>query len=216
MSDLIHHHKIQVSKTAEIITSGELSDTTKEIWIVIHGYAQLPEFFIKNFDGLQNAFFIAPSALSKAYIKGYSGRVGAIWMTTHQRTDEITDYVNYLNKVANHFNLSQYSKSTINLFGFSQGAATASRFAARSDLKIDRLILWGGLLPIEIENNKRVMGMKRYLVYGEQDEFILPKKDQFMATMSRYKANGFQVLSYNDTHRVPNSEFLKFHTEHWS
>lgn len=216
MSDLINKHKIQVSKTAEIVTSGELSKETKEIWIVLHGYAQLPEYFIKSFRGLENAFIIAPSALSRAYLNGYNGRVGAIWMTKHERIDEIADYTNYLDKIAEHFNLSNYNKATINLLGFSQGAATASRFTAHTDLKIDRLILWGGILPTELENNDRIMRTERYIVYGEQDEFILPQKNKFLETIAKYESNGFHVLSYNGVHRVPNGEFLKIHSKHWT
>ncbi len=216
MNDLINHHKIQVSKTAEIITSGELSDTTKEIWIVLHGYAQLPEYFIKSFSGISNAYIIAPSALSKAYIKGFDGRVGAIWMTSHKREDEIADYKNYLNQIVAHFDLPRYTKATINLLGFSQGAATASRFAAQTKLKIDRFILWGGILPTEVENNERLMHMKRYIVYGEQDEFIQPQKDKFLAAMTRYKSNGFTVITYEEKHRIPNNEFLRIHAKHWS
>jgi predicted esterase len=216
MSELINHHKIQVSKTAEIITSGKLSEKTKEIWIVLHGYAQLPEYFIKNFDGLANAFIIAPSALSRAYVKGYNGRVGAIWMTSHERADEIEDYIKYLNKIADYFNLSKYANTTINLLGFSQGAATAGRFAAYTNLKIDRLILWGGILPIEIENNQRIKNMERNIVYGTQDEFILPQEELFKATIARYSLSGFEILRYKGKHRIPNNKFLKFHEENWS
>ncbi len=90
---------LKITKTARYYTLGELNDQTENVWFVIHGYGQLAEFFIKKFNVLNDGktLIIAPEALSKFYLKEFTGRVGATWMTREDREHEIEDYINYLN-----------------------------------------------------------------------------------------------------------------------
>ena len=57
--------------------------------------------FIKTFDELASNgdFVIAPEALSRLYVKGDYGNVGANWMTKEDRENEISDYINYLDEL---------------------------------------------------------------------------------------------------------------------
>jgi hypothetical protein len=57
--------------------------------------------FIQKFKELasENTLIVAPEALSRFYLNGFSGRVGATWMTKEARDTEILDYLNYLNKL---------------------------------------------------------------------------------------------------------------------
>jgi predicted esterase len=69
-------------------------------------------------------------------------------MTREDREQEIRDYVDYLDAV--------YAKVApgarhVTALGFSQGAATACRWVARGTARVDRLILWAGELPPEID-----------------------------------------------------------------
>ncbi|MBK9635339.1 MAG: hypothetical protein IPO64_12805 [Bacteroidetes bacterium] len=59
------------------------------------------QIFIEKFEDFdpEEHFVIAPEALSKGYIDGLTGRVGASWMTKEDRTNEIQDYINYLESV---------------------------------------------------------------------------------------------------------------------
>ena len=41
--------KISVSKTARYFQAGSISNKTKNVWFVFHGYGMLSEFFIKKF-----------------------------------------------------------------------------------------------------------------------------------------------------------------------
>ncbi|MDB9775759.1 hypothetical protein OAB47_05950 [Vicingaceae bacterium] len=99
-------------------------------------------FIIKSFVGLSNTFVIAPSGLSKAYLKGFNGRVGANWMTSHEREEEILDYNNYLNQVIKYFCHEKEENIQINVLGFSQGAATACRFVNQNKIKSDSSLGW--------------------------------------------------------------------------
>ena len=45
---MIQKFKIQTSKSARYFQIGEINNNTKSIWIVLHGYGMLPEYFIKK------------------------------------------------------------------------------------------------------------------------------------------------------------------------
>ncbi|WP_240935623.1 alpha/beta hydrolase [Hymenobacter sp. HDW8] len=61
------------------------------------------------------------------------------------------------------------------MLGFSQGAATVSRWLARATFRPDRLILWAGAFPDDIDYAVATHLLQRLpvvLVCGDQDEFI--------------------------------------------
>ena len=70
----------------------------KEIWLVLHGYGQLAEFFIGKFQGFDSSerLFVAPEATNYGYLTGLAGRVGANWMTKHEREIAIENNHRYL------------------------------------------------------------------------------------------------------------------------
>lgn len=216
MNTEILKHKINISKTVEIVTSGSLTNETKEVWLVLHGYAQLPEYFIRSFTDIKKAFIIAPTGPSTAYIEGFSGRVGANWMTSYKRTDAIEDYINYLNQVLEQFKINDYEKLTVNVVGFSQGAATASRFVTRTKYNVSRLILWAGLIPEELEDNDILKKKEVHLVHGTEDEFILPNMEHFQKKIEKYKLCGFTLHTYNDKHRIPKETFMEIYNNYWA
>ncbi|MEM9326946.1 MAG: alpha/beta hydrolase [Bacteroidota bacterium] len=143
---------VEVSLQASYRTMNEYTDRTKFVWLVFHGYGQLTEFFIRKFQVLDpdDHFIIAPQGLSKFYLEGFSGRVGATWMTKEDRLTEIDNQQRYLRAVLESEvgDLSQGKK--LILFGFSQGVATMCRFAAYNDFSFDRMVLWAGTFPHDL------------------------------------------------------------------
>jgi len=139
-----HHLNIEVK--ASYYTLNELTKRTERVWVVFHGYGQLAEFFIKKFEGLDpdRNFIIAPQGLSKYYLQGVYGRVGASWMTKEDRLTEIENQYTYLDAVLSQFELSD--KELI-YFGFSQGTATMGRYAAKAKRDFDKMIIWAGTFP---------------------------------------------------------------------
>ena len=93
--------KIETKKTARYFMSRPITNKTKQVWIVLHGYGMNAGIFLQKFEPLfsDQLVFVAPEALNRYYVKGSSGHVGASWMTKEERLDEINDYVNYLDKV---------------------------------------------------------------------------------------------------------------------
>ncbi len=171
-------HQLIISKTAKYFTLGELNENTETVWFVIHGYGQLAEYFIKKFKVLDDgkSFIIAPEALSKFYLKDFTGRVGATWMTREDRENEITDYINYLNLLYDTVLTENNIKTVkINILGFSQGTATVARWCMNEHIRYDRLILWAGYFGNGIQdviNSERVMDKEVILCYGKEDEFL--------------------------------------------
>jgi predicted esterase len=171
-------HQLIVPKTARYFTLGELSENTENVWFVIHGYGQLAEFFIKKFKVLDDGktFIIAPEALSKFYLKDFSGRVGATWMTREERESEIEDYINYLNLLYDTVLQNiDVNKLKINILGFSQGTATVARWCMNEHIRYDQLILWAGYFGNGIQdviNPAKVLDKEVILCYGKEDEFL--------------------------------------------
>src|SRR5207237_10690301 len=97
---------------------------------------------------------VAPEGLSRFYVGegATERRVGASWMTREDRLAEIEDYVRYLDAVYDDvFGRLDRARVTVHALGFSQGAATVSRWTAMGTSRIDRVLLWGGELPPDLE-----------------------------------------------------------------
>jgi predicted esterase len=174
-------HFLSVSKTARYYTLGELSETTREIWLVLHGYAQLAGDFIQSFSVLSipDRLIIAPEGLNRFYAKGFGGKPVASWMTSESREEEITDYVNYLNTLVSQFQLSN-SSAQIVLLGFSQGVAAASRWLHQTNLPVSKFIICSGEIASELQNPISQSLIKTPLVYitGTKDNLISQEKQE--------------------------------------
>ena len=177
---MIQKFKIQTAKSARYFQIGELSSMTKNIWIVLHGYGMLPEYFIKKFECIANkeTVIVAPEALNKFYLKDNYSRVGSSWMTKVDRRDDIQDNINFLNSIYASLKLGQLDFK-LNVLGFSQGGPTATRWVINSKFKLNSLILWGCDLPNDclVESNKsRWNDFELKYVIGKNDEYIDEEK----------------------------------------
>ena len=181
---MIHEHQIVVPRTARYYSLGAAAAPLEQLWLVCHGYGQLASRFITYFSAIDAAhrLIVAPEALSRFYLDEASGgthteaRVGASWMTREDRLSEIDDQARYLDALYTHIVGSlQGAPDELIVLGFSQGAATAARWAVRSDLPVCRLILWGGRLPPDVDlgaHRDRLARMQLTLVVGDRDEYI--------------------------------------------
>lgn len=167
---------LTVPRTARYAQLGNLSEKTKTIWFVFHGYGHLAEHFIRKFSNLESddSLIIAPEALSRFYLDGFSGRVGASWMTKENRLNEIEDYLNYFDILYQKIGVDD-KQITVNLIGFSQGTSTASRVFFLGKNRVDNLYLIAGSVPDDIPKEvllERLKAKDLLVLYGKEDKLI--------------------------------------------
>jgi predicted esterase len=192
-------HSFLSSKTYRYFTSGELNKSDK-LLIVLHGYGQLAKFFISKFKNCPEKYFvIAPEGPHRFYKQGYSGRVGASWMTKEAREDDIKDNLTWLNALMEDFTKEKSFKEVI-VLGFSQGGATAARWYYNDIVRFNRLILWSSVFPPDIDKSKITEGHKNHYVVGDKDEFINEslRKEEVLF----YKKLGFSITEFEGNHDI--------------
>lgn len=211
-------HDLSFKYKARYFTSGELTVETRQIWFVLHGYAQLAEYFIRKFDVFknQNIYVIAPEGLSRFYLeKGQltgraNDRVGASWMTRENRLADIENYLTYLNTLFDS-TAGRHNQIPMTVLGFSQGAATASRWVTDGKIKFDRLILWSGIFPpdMDFQSGKEILTNKEtFFVYGKDDPFINDVRFAEMNMISRELGITPVTISFDGKHEIENQTLL--------
>lgn len=162
---------------------GEAGPAIRDVWFVCHGYGQLAADFIREFDPIagNERLILAPEALSRFYVttaEGFHGPdtlVGATWMTREDRSNEIADYVRYLDALYDHvFETIDRDEVTVTVLGFSQGGATANRWVTQGHAIADRLIMWGCLLASDSDLGAAATFFREVelqIVYGTRDKF---------------------------------------------
>jgi predicted esterase len=202
----ISNERIHIKKTARVSVLGGSGTETTEVWLLVHGYGQLSHFFIQSFQNIASpsSMIIAPEGLHRFYIEGFSGRVGASWMTTEERLVDIEDYLSYLDAVYDHYVKPLGDKIRFNVLGFSQGTATVCRWVAHSHHSINNLILWAGMMPpdLDFEASNRKVWPKTFLVRDPND--IHQKSEHFSKQLSWLKSAQIvhQEVLTQDGHRI--------------
>jgi predicted esterase len=214
----MQEHQVAVRRSARFYSVGEPGPATRQVWFVCHGYGQLAARFLEKLRVLDDGrrYLVAPEGLSRFYLSDSptERRVGASWMTREDRLAEIDDYVRYLDAVyADVFGSLGRARVTVHALGFSQGAPTASRWAALGKAAIDRLILWGGEFPPDLDLAldtvvRRLRDARPALVYGRSDEFITPKVVSGIGERLRQHGIPYEEIPFDGGHEL-NDAVLK-------
>lgn len=225
----MNENHITVAKTARYFTIGKLNGKTKIIWFVLHGYGQLAAKFIKSFKILDDGtnYIIAPEGLHRFYWEGFSDKVVASWMTKEDRENDIKDYINYLdrvyelimkeNKPARHGNIPITCRPArqvaggevkVNILGFSQGVATASRWIASGKVRARNFIAWSGALANDIDYESKALvfnKMSMYLVIGRQDEWIKEEHIKQQEKILKKGGINYELTQFEGGHEIDES-----------
>ena len=208
---LVEHH-ISVPRTARYQQLGEVSPATRQLWLVLHGYGQLAEYFIRHFAGLHatdpaGTVIVAAEALSRFYLNGTGGRVGASWMTRADRLSEIDDQAAYLSQLLDQVVVNYPVDTRVTVLAFSQGTATASRWLARyaGRWRPHQLVLWAGDFPTDIDAaaaRQLLAGLPVALVSGDQDAYVSPAQLHSQAGILRQHGARVTTLSFAGGHTL--------------
>jgi Predicted esterase len=208
-------HSIAVTRTGRYAVLGSATPRLREVWVVCHGYAQLAARFIERFRPIADAsrLFVAPEALSRFYPSSATGahgpasQVGASWMTSEDRENEIRDYVGYLDRLYDElFKTIDRNAVSVCALGFSQGASTIARWVAAGNSPVDRVVLWAGSLPTELNRTQAERlstgSSSLIVVAGTEDRFITPKVlDAQLASLAELGVHA-EVVRFPGGHEV--------------
>ncbi|WP_216688589.1 alpha/beta hydrolase [Hymenobacter siberiensis] len=189
-------HHLTVARTARYQQLGKLSTQTRHVWFVCHGYGQLAAYFIRHFAFLVEAdpstVIIAPEGLSRFYLSGNGGRMGASWMTRDDRLHEINDHIGFLNQLAERVLAECPPYVQVTVLGFSQGTATVSRWLTQARFRPAHLVLWAGSFPDDIDATvaqSLLHALKLTIVIGSDDEYItLTQAEQQFQYLEQFAA----------------------------
>lgn len=210
---------IEFTYTGRYFKIGEIGPETRAVWFVIHGYGQLAQYFLRKFNTLEQRQIcvIAPEGLSHYYLEDAASRsktgntrVGASWMTRENRLRDIENYIAYLNTV--------FARETgtrkdldITLLGFSQGAATVSRWALSDSIYFRRLILWAGILPpdMDFDKGKQLLQAKTVnVVYGKNDPFLNESRFGEMKSLAEKMGITPNEIVFEGAHEIHEATLL--------
>lgn len=188
---------LRVQRTARYHVLGDPA-SAKDLWCVLHGHGHLARFFLNTFEGLEEGrCIVAPEALNRYYLDTTYSRVGATWMTREDREHEITDQIGYLDELARLMRSECPNSGRLNVLGFSQGVATLCRWAAHGNTRLDRMVVWGGSMPPELDADAirdRWASLRIDLVHGEQDPIV--KEDVLERNKSILRTAGLAFRSH--------------------
>ncbi|HEX4683462.1 MAG TPA: hypothetical protein VH277_12170 [Gemmatimonadaceae bacterium] len=215
-----HMHHVRVQRTARFYTLGADQDDASAVWFLLHGYGQLAGEFIRYFADLstETTLLVAPEAMNRFYLVSPSKvpaaerPVGATWMTREDRESEVGDYVEYLDLLLDEIRPRLAETAAVNVLGFSQGAATATRWVAHGRVRASRLVLWGGLVPPDSDLSKGHSALRNIplsIVLGTRDHYV--SDDVLSAELARLDAAGIprEVIRFEGGHAVNRSVFSR-------
>jgi predicted esterase len=211
---MINEHHITTPRTARYYTLGEPGPGIAEVWFALHGYGQLAGRFVRELGPLDDGsrLIVAPEALSRFYLSGVGERpasertVGASWMTREDRLTEVEDQMHYLDAVyAEALKGIDRPRLRMCVLGFSQGAAAAARWVAHGTAQLERLILWGGEIPPDLDlaaARERFSRLTLTLVAGTRDHFITTKILERETQRLDAHAIPFQLVTFEGGHEI--------------
>ena len=214
MTDLITR-TTRVARTARWYLLGSLTHGTTDVWIALHGYAQLAAPFAQSarWPTAAHRAFVFPESLQRFYLadttrpnQNATAPVGASWMTREARDDDIADNITYIDIIASEVRAASPG-ARFTMLGFSQGTATATRWASAAAAWGDppvRLIAWGGVLAhdADLGPSSPLREVPTSLVYGTMDRWA--NEERVAGERARLDAAGFpyDVVQFEGGHRL--------------
>jgi predicted esterase len=215
----MNEHHINFSFRGRYYTSAPITAATRHVWFVLHGYGQLGKYFIRKFAALESKgiVVIAPESLSRFYLEDPASRaatgnnrVGATWMTKEDRETDILNYITFLNEVYR-TEINNRTDIDITLLGFSQGAATVSRWAVSGKVNFRNLVLWAGVFPTDLQlaaspilKEKRVV-----VVFGTKDPFRTSKHEVELKSVSMQLGIEPEIVTFDGGHEIDEDTLLR-------
>lgn len=214
----MRQHSLAVGRTARYFTLGGEGQPVRDIWVGLHGYAQLAARFLRWLAPLDDGttLVVAPEALSRFYLEtrldGHHGAtIGATWLTREHREADLADHFGYLERLVSELRRDHPAAERLGVLGFSQGSVLAARWLAGTTAQPDRAILWGTPLPRDVpaEALARARGGRPVLlVAGHQDAFAPPGTIEAGAAALTDAGGVARAVRFDGGHSIPAGALL--------
>lgn len=205
-------HHFSVRRTARYASQGPHDGSAAELWLGLHGYAQLAARFVRWLSPLEDGrtLVAAPEALSRFYLEtGLDGRhgkmIGATWLTREDREADLRDHIAYLDQLAEHLLAMHQERPRFVVLGFSQGAALAARWVLQGRVVPDQLVYWGTPLPSDVSPSRlaeRLGGRPVHLVGGDHDPYAPPGSLEATGQALGHAGADAQVVRFPGGHQL--------------
>lgn len=180
-----------------VLTPETAGEAPPPLLIVLHGYGQKADKFIKPFAALRDRglLVVAPQGPNAFYWQETRG-VGFAWLTRFEKEQALVDLLGYMRLLFNDLGKKYpYDPERVFLFGFSQGAVLAFRVAASGVAKVRAMVTCGSDLPADVA--ERIDDLDRLpvmVVHGEHDDRIpVAKAEEAVAIL---ESHGFPVTRH--------------------
>jgi predicted esterase len=218
----IHDDLLLVPRPVRLRWAPPPGPATRQCWVVLHGYGERVDVIQARtrwphaadrcwaFPEGPHRFYLEAAAPDRPHTEQ---PVGASWMTRDLREQDIAANHAYLDQVVARAR-AQAPGALVAILGFSQGAATALRWAAARTAAGDppaRVVLWGSLLPpdVPLGPGSPVAALPLTLVCGTRDRWVSDAR--FGAEVERVRSAGLrpEVHRFEGGHRLDDATFAR-------
>jgi predicted esterase len=166
-----------------------------------HGYGQSADTMLSELQRIPGASrwrLVSVQALNRFYTRGDESVV-ASWMTRQDRDAAIADNIEYINRAIDA--VLGADQQPLVYLGFSQGASTASRIAARGRRRATGLVLLGGDIAPEIktDSGSHFLSVPVLLGAGSRDTWYQPRLESDLKFL-RDRGGSHQVVRFDGGH----------------
>jgi predicted esterase len=126
-------------------------------------------------------------------------------MTSYNRETAIANNHQYLNRMMDEVLSAFEQVPRIHVLGFSQGAATGTRWASQWTGHLDSLVLWGGGFAHDLVLNlakEKFASTRVLLVHGAQDELITEESKKRQEALLLELGKPLNVLTFDGGHEI--------------
>lgn len=185
--------QLSIRTTHPYETLNQWTADTKQVWVVFHGIGYLSRYFLRHFQHLDPGenYIIAPQAPSLYYLDQTYTHIGASWLTR----ENTGIYMENLLQLLDELYLKEGLKTapSLVLMGYSQGVSVLSRWIAARKIKCERLVLYAGKVPDELNP-----GDFEHLPSETPVEFFLGDKDPFVTGEDRIMLKNRMTLLFGE------------------
>ena len=163
---------LTISIRAQYLIEPQNPKAGSRVVLGFHGYAEKAEIQQRRLLALNLSganLYCSPDAYHRFYTR--SGGVVGSWMTKAYRQEAIEDCINYIDTLMNSLSETWKCDNSPILFGFSQGAALAYRYAVSGAFRSKGLVAVGSDIPPDISN--KLSSLPKTLVcHGDKDQRV--------------------------------------------